>query len=413
MEVKEFVHGMFAQYYSRHSAEIEAPRESGEREFGFLLFKEDIMVRHKGFRSPEDLRKFIKLMAPSDVYYSAAYYDKPEESMELKGWKGADLIFDVDADHIETSCKNIHDSWTCLDCGLKGRGEAPDSCANCGSQRLKEEGWLCDKCLEAAKTEILKLIDMLTNDFGFSHSEISVFFTGHRGYHVHVESEKVRTLDQQARKEIADFVQGTGLDVASHGLEERSIGAGKGGKVVVGPNLYDAGWRGRLARGSRRLMMSLTDDFLKSLELRYKTINLLLKQKDVLASTWSKEAAWGVLPVIGIGFWRKIAERAVKEEAVKIDSVVTTDIHRLIRLPNTLHGKTGLKAVKAPTVGLESFDPLSKSVAFKEGALKVYIPHSLEFRLGDVVYGPYEETIVELPTAAVIYLLLKGAAKLA
>jgi len=29
--------------------------------------------------------------------------------MENKGWIGADLIFDIDADHIETRCKTEHD----------------------------------------------------------------------------------------------------------------------------------------------------------------------------------------------------------------------------------------------------------------------------------------------------------------
>ncbi len=54
---------------------------------------------------------------------------------------------------------------------------------------------------------------MLENDFGFSSDELHVFFSGHRGYHVHVEDEAVRSLDAMARKEIVDYVMGLGLAI--------------------------------------------------------------------------------------------------------------------------------------------------------------------------------------------------------
>ena len=52
---------------------------------------------------------------------------------------------------------------------------------------------------------------MLDDDFGFSLNELHVFFSGHRGYHVHVEDEAVRSLDAMARKEIVDYVTGLGI----------------------------------------------------------------------------------------------------------------------------------------------------------------------------------------------------------
>ena len=58
---------------------------------------------------------------------------------------------------------------------------------------------------------------MLENDFGFSADELHVFFSGHRGYHVHVEDEAVRSLDAMARKEIVDYVTGLGLAVLDKG----------------------------------------------------------------------------------------------------------------------------------------------------------------------------------------------------
>jgi len=49
-----------------------------------------------------------------------------------------------------------------------------------------------------------------------------------------------------ARKEIVDYVEGMGLETGFHGLEERGKGRSR---VLVGPDLNDKGWRGRMAKG--------------------------------------------------------------------------------------------------------------------------------------------------------------------
>ena len=101
----------------------------------------------------------------------------------------------------------------------------------------------------------------------------------------------------------------------------------------------------------------------------------------------------------------------IDKQSVKIDTVVTTDIHRLIRMGDTLHGKTGLKKVEVPVAGIESFDPLKGAIAFKEGTVAVYVIEAPQFRLGEETYGPYKGEKVELPTAAAMLLLCKGTAQ--
>jgi DNA primase small subunit len=96
---------------------------------------------------------------------------------------------------------------------------------------------------------------------------------------------------------------------------------------------------------------------------------------------------------------------------VKIDTVVTPDINRLIRLSNSLHGKTGLKKVETSMAGIETFDPLKSAVAFKEGTVSVHVSEAPQFRVEDETYGPYKKQKVELPTAAALMLLCKGVAK--
>ncbi|HDI53058.1 MAG TPA: DNA primase catalytic subunit PriS, partial [Candidatus Bathyarchaeota archaeon] len=99
----QFISERFREFYAERS--IETPREMERREFGFIPFGAKMMFRHISFSTPEALRRYLIENAPAHVYYSSAYYENPEAEMERKGWLGADLIFDIDADHIETPCK--------------------------------------------------------------------------------------------------------------------------------------------------------------------------------------------------------------------------------------------------------------------------------------------------------------------
>jgi len=400
-----FVHNKFAEYYQEYSHTIQPPNSLEKREFGFLLFKERIMLRHKGFRRADDLRSFLNTIVPSDVYYSSAYYERPEEEMREKGWIGADLIFDIDADHIPTPCAKAHDTWVCSNCGAVGKGASPERCPNCGEQKLDEKTWPCEVCLESAKEETMKLIDVLTKDFGFTSEELRVGFSGHRGYHVHVESEEIQALDSMARKEIVDYVLGIGLETEFHGL------GGTESRVLAGPDLYDPGWKGRIARGTYDFLLTATPEEFEKVGLKKKDVDTIIKHKDVLLESWKEKGPWGIIKGISTESWRKIAQYGVEKQSARIDTVVTTDIHRLIRLTNTLHGKTGLKKIEISVTGIEHFDPLKSAVAFKEGTVTVLVSDAPQFRLGDETYDPYKEQKIELPTAAALMLLCKGAAE--
>jgi DNA primase small subunit len=400
MSESELVQRMFAEYYASSSRDIAPPSQMPQREFGFLLFKEKVMLRHKSFREAEEMRRLIAATVPSDVYYSSAYYQYPCEAMDRKGWLGADLVFDIDSDHIDTPCKRDHYYWFCEECGGLGKGVKPGVCPNCGGRRVRADTWLCEKCLEAAKAETLKLLDFLVSDFGLQPDEISTCFSGQRGYHIHVEDEEVRSLSQSARKEIADYVTGTGLSVKLHGIIEPGV---KGGLVLL-PELQEPGWRGRIARGIYDLLSERNN----KLQLR-RGANFSEEIKDYVLKSLTGEKRRASIKGVGPKTWAKLAELGAKRQASSIDVVVTTDIHRLIRLPGTLHGKTGFKAVEVPTKALERFDPLRDALAFR-GVMDVFVQYAPKFRIGDEVYGPYKREKVTLPAAAAIYLICKGVA---
>jgi len=371
IETKTFIQEKFSDYYEKNSMSIQPPPSMEKREFGFLLLKERIMLRHKSFKTTEELRDSLKRLVPSNVYYSSAYYERPEEKMEEKGWLGADLTFDIDADHIPTPCAKTHDTWTCTSCKTTGDGTPPEKCPTCNEQKFEKKAWPCEVCLESAKEETMKLIDILTKDFGLSTKEMSLGFSGHRGYHLHVESKEIATLDSISRKEIVDYIVGIGLEPKLHGLRSMS-----------GPNLDDFGWKGRIARGTYEYLLNASLEQLEKIGLPKGAIQGLSEYKEGILESWKIKGPWAMVKGVSIESWGKIVEQAVEKQAAKIDTVVTTDIHRLIRLTNTLHGKT------------------------------VFVSEAPKFRVGNDFHGPYRNEKVELPMAAALFLLCKGAAKI-
>ena len=402
---QQFVYQKFSSFYE--NTEIKSPSAITQREFAFFLLKQRVMVRHKSFVNLSSLKSILCGNVPSDVYHSCAYYENPEADMSKKGWLGSDLVFDIDADHIPTSCNKSHDEWTCKQCGLSGNGVAPERCSNCGGQRLDSKTWPCELCLASAKEETAKLVDMLQNDFGFLDEELGVFFSGHRGYHVHVVSESSKTLDALARKEIVDYITGLGLELCGKGKAPSNRKASS--RIF---RLHDFGRHIRLRQDLSQFIERATENDLACAGIRSKkAIAAILQYKQQILGRCIEEGLWTSINGVTDETWFKLAEYLTNIESAKIDTVVTTDIHRLIRMDGTLHGKTGLEKVGFPVSRLDAFDPFTEAVAFKDGTAKVFVSNAPEFRLGGKVFGPFRNKTVELPTAAAVLLVCKGRAE--
>ncbi len=406
-KTRNFLQKKFHEYYKNHSSKILPPTSIDKREFGFLLFRNRMMTRHRSFRDITELRKALIDVIPSDVYHSSAYYTYPTEDMERKGWQGADLIFDIDADHLETDCKENHILWVCDECEKSGFGNPPSTCPECNG-KIRDANWICEDCLEATKTETIKLIDVLTREFGFLSENMLICFSGNRGYHVHVENRDVKNLDQLARKEIVDYLKGTGLEITLYGLSEgRSIQKG----IDLGPDLTDPGWGGRLARAVYDLLTTMSgEDLTNQVGLTRRIAETILSDRDNIIEFWKKTPPWFSIKGVGNKSWDRIIQFAIKNQAVDIDTVVTSDLHRLIRLPETLHGKTGFRTVTVSIEEIQDFDPLSEAQTFQKETIKIHVSNSPEFRLNDKVYGPFKDENVEVPAAVAVMLICKGVA---
>ena len=67
----------------------------------FIPFGGGTPIRHKAFSDMNDVRRFICERPQHSCFYSTAYWKKPHElKMADKNWLGADLIFDLDGDHL-------------------------------------------------------------------------------------------------------------------------------------------------------------------------------------------------------------------------------------------------------------------------------------------------------------------------
>jgi DNA primase small subunit len=166
--------------------------------------------------------------------------------------------------------------------------------------------------------------------------------------------------------------------------------------------LGQPGWRGRIVAGIYDILGGSMDQL--GLTTTQVTALKSLDRESLL-----RKPFWSSAKGIGISTWKMVVTKAVEKKSAKIDSVVTTDIHRLIRMPGTLNGHTGLLAMNVPEDRLDEFDPFTEPLAFN-GDMKVKVNTSPSFRLGDRRFGPYHDETVLLPSAAAMLLLCKHRA---
>jgi DNA primase small subunit len=365
----------FKEYYFKFSGNIKSPTEIESREFGYFPFGGG-MIRHLSFKDVGTLRALLVKEAPAGVYCSNSLYSDPSLEMHKKGWIKAELIFDIDADALKLPCKTEHDVWFCKSCNRKEFGLRPETCPSCGGNKLLESSWACPVCLEGTKRETFKLMEFLESDFGIPGRSIKVYFSGNAGYHILVSGDHLESIDQQGRAEIADYLTSQGL--LPHAFKTSRLSES------------DPGWRGRIARYIRNLPPESPP--FKHNEFGKRLRELVDDMKEEKADKFILEAA--------------------RANSVRIDVMVTADIHRIFRMPETLNNKTGL--VKRECTDLSTFDPLVDAIALSHSDedLEIRVDIAPKIDLGEGSYGPYRNEVVTVPRYVGVYLIAKGAGKL-
>jgi len=372
----EFLRQRFSEYY--RTAPLIAPPSVEQREWAFVLFDPGFpgirMRRHIGYPGKDPLFEYIRSVAPAHLYYSSAYYGLPHApTMGEKEWLGADLIFDLDADHI-----------------VRGPYEV---------------------MLARVKEETGKLIGMLTAELGFADREIDLVFSGGRGYHIHIRDVAVRGWGSSERREIVDYICGIGLDP---------------GIILSIPSPSPRGWHQRYiatlteyllwleGRDEKEALADLmaregvgkvtAEEFLK------RAPGLRAALRDDPASINLRDFATGKVIRALSSATEGTFIRLLRERAALADEPVTTDTKRLIRMPSSLHGGSGFRVTPVRLRDLPDFDPLTDAVVFGTRPVRVTCGRPVTMTLCGSSYhcdaGPNT-----VPEALAVFLCCRGLAE--
>ena len=408
MDPEGFLRGHFRGYYS--SVRVSSVPEISSREFGVGAFGKKIASRHLSFSSESELNSFLRDKTPFYISYSNARYGFPSaRPMEKKNLIAADLVYEFDADDIQTNCKLSHDSWKCTSCEAAGKGNLRE-CPECGSG-VKVDEWVCPECIGEALSQTRRLLALLEKDFSLSEG-VSVNFSGSKGFHVHVRAKSIQGLSKQARLELLDYITATNLDLESLGFvnqkkgvflcPKKSVARGWAKKILDG--LEDA-----LERDAARFaVMGSGDGF----NLIASAAEKILKEKHNIMNAVERGFLLSIR-VPGVKsdkFWRAILSSIASERSLDVDRQTSIDINKIIRVPNTIHGSTGLLAKETPLSALSSCDALSESVILPSAEAGIVNAVSPKFYVGGKWFGPFSNEETTLPLFAAAYLVARGSA---
>jgi len=373
----EFLRNRFSDYYAGRipkTAPLGVPEALSQREWGFMFFgtrNTPGMRRHLSFTTQDELFSYLRSMTPAHVYYSTAYYEHPAAPvMDEKGWGGADLIFDLDADHI-----------------LRGP---------------------YDQMLSRVKEELLKLIGMLSDDCGIDpERELSIVFSGGRGYHIHLSSIAMRSWKSAERRELVDYVCGTGISPPL---------------LLNQSNLPDRGWRLRLKKAVSETLGaigSMPPDEQVGLLSSVRGVSsqgagsFLKRRASLLRSIESNDYSFCIHDRVMQAMFadpESILLKKIQEQAALADEPVTTDIRRLIRHPSSLHGGSGFRVTPLDVREVDDFDPLIDAVVFSERTVRVESSFAIEMPILGNCYT-VEKGMNTVPEALAIFLCSRGIAE--
>ena len=382
----------FSRYYASLSAnDLWTPPRLRNREWMFIQWGDKPVDRHRGFSSEESLLSYLQQKGPHSSFHSTAYYRKPmERKMIDKDWLGADLIFDLDGDHLPGVSDADFPSMISL---------------------IQEQAWSLWN-------------DFLEPEFNMKKESAQFTFSGHRCFHIHVRDPTLMGLDSNARREIVSYIRGQGLEVNAILSGDRS------------------GWRDRIEFGKQSVLEKLraidekSDNSKQFLDEFHGLLNTNVNHNGgrgvsknriitLAESVLSKERIERLssdhnLAVFGKEtgtFWDlvKLDKSVVLGTAGETDENVTVDVKRAIRHLGSLHGKCGLRVTEVPydrldPDGYNPFNPLLETVAFtglEKTQIKLLrddVTASLE---GTEVSGSTGE-IVNVSEAMSIFLCLKG-----
>lgn len=383
-----FLMKSFKKYYRANTPVL--PDRFSRREFGFMFFDKSFVQRHMSFRSQDDLKRFMMGQVPAHSYYSTSYYRRPDApTMDEKGWMGAELIFDLDADHLD------------------------------GAKQMTYA-----EMLKQIRSEMINLVDdFLLGDLGFTEDQVHITFSGGRGYHAHVRTPDVMTLGTQERRELVDYITCSGLNMnwvfPIKQVVTSQMQTANGVRTNVAeyhliPGPDSGGWRKRMRDGLIEVVDVFCEQDLPEIRKEYPCLKgtegkTIMKVKENLKEKRKSLFVMNTMAILESPA-QKMLMKIMKEDvahrlAGEVDEPVTADIKRLIRLPGSVHGKSGLRVTPISRDELTDFDPLQMAVPkeYSDDLVKVTMRNDMKLDMKGEHFNLSGE--VQVPEWAAIFLI--------
>lgn len=422
---KELYRSAMRRYY--RSRRLPLFFNLSRKEFGVGDFGRKIVRRYITFNTSSDLYSYLRNEAPPYISYSVADWQYPAERDDAqRGFLGAELIYEFDDDEfVKYSpediaycpiCKDIHTVGELLE-----KGYNPLYCVKCGSRRdviplPSKSRW------SRIVYETKRILEILIEDFNVPPRYIHLNYSGNRGIHIHVTDNRytdakvmfpnyrnslsVMNAMQDVRKEMAEYFSLSNFDAQYIRLrleEDR----------ITGPTISYGGMVGRIVREIHRKLRSTNNPYVFHKYISNPT------ERDAMERLLSAAGNRKMAELVSIGLydngignttllnaWRSVFNGIARELAIPFDVQTSTDIKRLIRLPESIHGTTGLAAKGIKHQELDHFNPYSDAVVLPERPkITLWIRYLPEVEFDGKKYGPYNEEEVDLPLNFGIYLL--------
>jgi len=336
------------------------------REIAFQNWGEaGIRVRHQYCKTNEDLKRRLANIPYAAAFHSVGYYlDPMERDFSKKSLRGFDFIFDIDADDM-------------------------------GENYIEKLGDLCSMTK--------RLIDtFLVGHFGIPLENIRIEFSGRKGLHLTILGDEHRHLSKTARRELVEYIEGKKLDRTMLFPEKKTY-------ITSMPN--SKGWRGigrefiesilteSEGKTDKEIATMLSDYNLPKNQA--KKISALLTQPKIrqsvlegrLSPLMGKGAVTlnalsaAVMKHHGVGLGSIIGNMKKKKTSYEfdgkiIDRAVTYDAHRILRIPKSIHPKSGFPCITISYDQLDDpmniFEEISKLVGYDLVTIKLAKPVFVE-----------------------------------
>lgn len=290
------------------------------REFGFQLL-DGKFIRNISFQNLASLKEFFLNKTPIAAYIGAVFDNPPSRKNPIAtlNWVRREFVFDLDLDewdHVRT-------------CGCKGANEM---CAICWNLVL-----IASKFID----------ETLHEDFGYN--TVKWIFSGRRGVHAWVIDEKASYFDVEQRSAIVDYM----TVLKGHEQVERALPLPK--STILKRRILNIIVNSWLLNATEEELIKLDISKMKAkklIKLREGGDSLLKELSTYAKNTKEKDNFF--------------TDAIILLNGPRIDKKVSIDLRRVLRMPGSLHGKSGKRVIFFESLAdLLKFDPLVEKSYFQ------------------------------------------------